>query len=74
MFDVYVNERRELLVVRKGCPIPVGEVSGRWRKLKKKAARVSDDIRLAVQSRGYYMRKLRIPKIGKAGPWGGLRC
>jgi len=59
MFDVYVNERRYLLVVRKGCPIPVGEVSGKWRKLKKKVTSVSEEIRLAVQTRGYYIRKLK---------------
>ncbi|WP_024519098.1 hypothetical protein [Bradyrhizobium sp. Tv2a-2] len=58
MFDVYLNDRRDLLVVRKGFPIPVAGASGRWRK-RKKVVSVSDDIRLAVQSRGYYMRKLK---------------
>ena len=53
MFDVFT--KRNLLVVRNGLPIP--DASGRWRKMKK-IARVSDDIKLAVQRQGYYMRKL----------------
>ncbi len=59
MFDVYLSDRRRLLVVRKGLPIPAASASGRWRKTKKKALSVSDEIRLAVQSQGYYMRRLR---------------
>ncbi len=59
MFDVYLNDRRDLLVVRRGFPIPAADASGRWRKRKRKVVSVSDEIRLAVQSRGYYMRKLR---------------
>jgi len=59
MFDVYLNNRRDLLVVRKGFPIPAAGASGGWRKRKKKVVNVSDEIRLAVQSRGYYMRKLK---------------
>ena len=55
MFDVYLNNERNLLVVRNGLPIP--DASGRWRKMKKVAS-VSDDIKLAVQRQGYYMRKL----------------
>jgi hypothetical protein len=35
MFDVYLNDRRDLLVVRKGLPIPPADVSGRWRKKKR---------------------------------------
>jgi hypothetical protein len=58
MFDVYLNDRRDLLVVRKGFPLPVADASGRWRK-RKKVVSVSDEIRRAVQSRGYYMRKLK---------------
>jgi hypothetical protein len=58
MFDVYLNDRRDLLVVRRGSPIPVADASGRWRK-RKKVTSVSDDIRLAVQCRGYYKRKLK---------------
>ena len=43
MFDVYLNDRRDLLVVRKGLPIPPADVSGRWRK-KKRAVSVSEEI------------------------------
>ncbi len=58
MFDVYLNDRRDLLVVRKGLPIPPTDVSGRWRK-KKRAASVSEEIGRAVQKQGYYMRKTK---------------
>jgi hypothetical protein len=58
MFDVYLNERRDLLVVSKGLPVPVGTL-GRWRKSKKKVRKVSDEIKSAVQRQGYYVRKLR---------------
>ena len=46
MFDVYLNTKRDL-----------PDASGRWHK-KKKVASVSEDIKLAVQRQGYYMRKL----------------
>ena len=55
MFNVYLNTKRNLLVVRNGLPIP--DASGRWRKMKKVAS-VSEDIKLAIQRQGYYMRKL----------------
>ena len=58
MFDVYLNDRRDLLVVRNGFPIPVVDASGRWRKRKQRVASVSEEIRRAIQSQGYYMRKL----------------
>jgi hypothetical protein len=58
MFDIYLNEKRDLLVVSKGRPIPTGK-SGRWRKSRKKALKVSDEIKSAVQRQGYYVRKLR---------------
>jgi len=57
MFDVYLNTKRDLLVVRNGLPIPLPDASGRWRKMKKVAS-VSEDIKLAVQRQGYYIRKL----------------
>jgi hypothetical protein len=57
MFDVYQNTKRDLLVVRKGLPIPFPGASGKWRK-KKQVASVSEDIKLAVQRQGYYMRRL----------------
>jgi hypothetical protein len=57
MFDVYLNAKRNLLVVRNGLPIPLPDASGRWRKMKKVTS-VSEDIKLAVQKQGYYMRRL----------------
>jgi hypothetical protein len=58
IIDVYLNTRRALLVVKKGCPIPVA-MSGRWRKSKKRIVAVSEEIKSAIQTQGYYMRKLR---------------
>ena len=58
MYQVYLNEKRDrLLVVAKGQPIPVIENSGRWRK-KKGAVAVSDEIKLALQRDGFYWRRL----------------
>jgi hypothetical protein len=59
MFDVYLNSGRDLLVVRRGWPIPLGGRSGRWCKSKKRVVMVSEEIRLAVQKHGYCMRKLK---------------
>jgi hypothetical protein len=56
--DVYLNTRRDLLVVKSGCPIPAIAAGG-WRKSKKRAVKVSDEIRSALQMQGYYLRKLR---------------
>jgi hypothetical protein len=57
MFDVYLNEKRDrLLVVAKGQPIPIIGNSGRWRK-KKGAVAVSDEIKLALQRDGFYWRR-----------------
>jgi hypothetical protein len=51
MFDVYLNEKRDrLLVVAKGQPIPTIGNSGRWRK-KKGAVAVSDEIKPITSSR-----------------------
>ena len=58
MFDVYLNAKRDLLVVGKGLPIPTAK-SGRWRKSRKKSLKVSDEIKSVVQRQGYYVRKLR---------------
>jgi hypothetical protein len=58
MFEVYVNGRRDLLVIEKGTSLPLIVASGKWRKRKKKVIRVSDEIRLAVRRQGYYVRKL----------------
>ena len=57
--DVYLSNRRDLLVVRRGTPIPAVAALGNWRKSKKKRiAKVSDEIRSALEAQGYYMRKL----------------
>ena len=56
MFDVYLNEKRDrLLVVARGQPTPIIGNSGRWRK-KKGAVAVSDEIKLALQRDGFYWR------------------
>jgi hypothetical protein len=57
--DVYLSTRRDLLVVKKGCPIPAIAAPGSWRKRKKRVVKVSNEIRSALQMQGYYMRKLR---------------
>jgi hypothetical protein len=41
----------------RGLPIRLPDAAGKWHK-KKKVASVSEDIRLAVQRQGYYIRKL----------------
>ena len=59
MFNVYLNEKRDrLLVIARGQPIPVIEKAGRWRK-KKGTVAVSDEIKSAVQRDGFYWRRLR---------------
>jgi hypothetical protein len=45
MFDVYLSNRRDLLVVRKGFLIPLGDRSAKWRKSKKRVVSVSEEIR-----------------------------
>ena len=64
--DVYLNTRRDLLVVKSGCPIPAIAAGG-WRKSKKRPAKVSEEISSAVQTQGYYMRKLRDRQQTKSG-------
>ena len=58
VFEVYLNGRRDLLVVEKGHPLPLMAASGKWRKRKKKVVRVSVEISSEVQRRGYYLRRL----------------
>jgi len=57
--DVYLNTRRDLLVVKKGCSMPPVATLGKWRKSKKRVVKVSNEIMSALQRQGYYMRKLR---------------
>jgi len=68
MYQVYLNEKRDrLLVVAKGQPIPVIENSGRWRK-KKGAVAVSDEIKLALQRDGFYWRRLAEHRGSNSSP------
>jgi hypothetical protein len=57
--DVYLNTKRDLLVVKKGYPMPPAVAQGKWRKSKKRVIKVSDEIRSSLQRQGYYTRKLR---------------
>lgn len=57
MFDVYLDNRRSLLVLKKGAAIPPGSSSGIWRKCKRRAVAVSDEIKSAVHRQGYYLRR-----------------
>jgi putative SOS response-associated peptidase YedK len=47
--DVYLNTKRDLLVVKKGYPMPPAAAQGKWRKSKKRVIKVSDEIRSALQ-------------------------
>src|SRR5262245_19293046 len=67
MFVVYLNERRDLLVLEKGTPVLLLGASGKWRK-KKAVFNVSDEIRSAVQRQGYYLRKLSGARKGGPRP------
>ena len=59
MFDVYFNDKRDLLVLSKGASMPTLGSPSKWRKSRKRVFKVSDEIKLAVQRQGYYMRRLR---------------
>jgi len=56
--DVYLNHRRDLLVVRKGGLIPAAALPGSWRKSNKRVVKVSAEIESAVNAKGFYMRKV----------------
>jgi hypothetical protein len=58
LFEVYLSDRRDVLVIEKGTPLPTVAASRKWRKRKKKVMRVSSEISSAVQRQGYYLRKL----------------
>lgn len=62
MFDVYRNDKRELLVLTNGSAIPVVCSQNKWRKRRKRVLKVSDEIKSAVQRQGYYVRSLRVIK------------
>lgn len=57
MFDIYLNGRRDLLVVPRGFAIPAG-LDGSWKRKKRAVRSVSDVIRQDVQQRGYHRRSL----------------
>ena len=56
--EIYLSDKRDLLVIKKGFPMPGPAGSRKWRKRRKSVLRVSDEIRSAVQRQGYYVRKL----------------
>lgn len=62
MFDVYRNDKRDLLVLSTGSAVPVLYSAHKWRKSRKRVFKVSAEIRSAVQSQGYYVRNLRATK------------
>ncbi|WFU43059.1 hypothetical protein QA640_11745 [Bradyrhizobium sp. CB82] len=64
MFDVYRNDKRDLLVLSKGSAIPTLSSRHKWRKSRRSVSKVSDEIRSAVQRQGYYVRSLRAIKKG----------
>jgi hypothetical protein len=57
VFDVYLDKRRNLLVLKKGAPIPPAWSSGTWRKCNRRAVAVSDEIEFTIRTQGYYLRK-----------------
>lgn len=58
MFDVYVNDKHDLLVVPQGSPLPAMDAFRKWRRKKARVISVSDEIKSAIQEHGHYMRKL----------------
>jgi hypothetical protein len=71
VFDVYRNDKRELLVLSNGSEIPLLCSQNKWRKSRKRVLKVSDEIKSAVQRQGYYVRNLRVQQgaddPGRAG-------
>ncbi|WP_284276124.1 hypothetical protein [Bradyrhizobium iriomotense] len=64
MFDVYRNDKRDLLVLSTGSAIPVLGSRHKWRRSRKRVCKVSDEIRSTVQRQGYYVRSLRVTEKG----------
>ena len=58
MFDVYRNDKRDLLVLSTGSSVPVLYSAHKWRKSRKRVFKVSDEIRSAGRAQGYYLRNL----------------
>jgi hypothetical protein len=63
MFDVYINGKREFLVVSNGSRTFTSGQAVKWKKSKKRIKTVSAEIRSAVESQGFYLRRLN----GKQG-------
>lgn len=61
MFDVYRNDKRDLLVLSNGSAIPVVCSRNKWRK-SRRVLKVSNEIKSAVQRQGYCVRSLRVTK------------
>jgi hypothetical protein len=59
MFDIYVRGKSQLLVIRRGAPLPADLVGG-WKK-KRAARAVSDEISGAVMREGFYRRSQITP-------------
>ncbi|MFQ3453770.1 hypothetical protein [Bradyrhizobium sp. UFLA01-814] len=57
MYDVYLSGKNDLLVIRRGLPIP-SNLGGNWRKKKRTVQSVSEKIREDVEKRGYHRRRL----------------
>ncbi|MGY2930809.1 hypothetical protein ACVWZV_009534 [Bradyrhizobium sp. GM5.1] len=62
VFDVYRNDKRDLLVLSTGSGVPVLYSAHKWRKSRKRVLKVSDEIKSAVRAQGYYLRSLRAAK------------
>ncbi|QOZ24175.1 hypothetical protein [Bradyrhizobium sp. CCBAU 51753] len=60
MYDVYLNERNDLLVIPRGNSIPI-DLNRKWRK-KRIVRSVSEQIREDVRIYGYHRRKLPLSR------------
>ncbi|MCJ9728949.1 hypothetical protein [Bradyrhizobium sp. PRIMUS42] len=63
MFDVYRNDKRDLLVLSTGSAVPVLCSAHKWRKSRKRVLKVSEEIKSAVERQGYYLRNLRANRL-----------
>lgn len=57
MFDVYVNDKHDVMVLAQGAPLPLVGALGKWRRKKRRVTSVSHEIRSAVKEQGFYIRK-----------------
>jgi hypothetical protein len=62
VFDIYRNDKRDLLVLSTGSVAPVLYSAHKWRKSRKRVLKVSDEIKSAVQAQGYYLRSRRVAR------------